>query len=65
MVLGNFQCQKVLILLMMVYQVLFVCVEALRPNQQSFSQVGTEPTLPGYYQYFLEEKCILLKDTTR
>ena len=28
-------------------QVLFVCVEALRPSQQFFSHVGTEPTLPG------------------
>ena len=32
---------------------LFVSVEALRPNQQFFSHVGTEPPLPGYYQYFL------------
>ena len=28
-------------------------IEALRPSQQSFSHVGTEPPLPGYYQYFL------------
>ena len=40
-------------------------VEALRPNQQFFSFVGTEPPIPGYYQYFLGGKCILLKDTTR
>ena len=26
-----------------------------------FSHVGTEPPLPGYYQYFLRGKCILLK----
>ena len=26
---------------------LFVCVEALRPSQQFFSHVGTEPPLPG------------------
>ena len=44
---------------------LFVWVEALRPSQQFFSHVGTEPPLPGYYQYFLGGKCILLKDTTR
>ena len=29
-----------------------------------FSHVGTEPPIPGYYQYFLGGKCILLKDTT-
>ena len=44
---------------------LFVWVEALRPSQQFFSHVGTEPPLPGYYQYFLGGKCILFKDTTR
>ena len=44
---------------------LFVWVEALHPSQQFFSHVGTEPPLPGYYQYFLGGKCILLKDTTR
>ena len=44
--------------------VFFVCVfffflggggggEALCPSQQFFSHVGTEPPLPGYYQYFL------------
>ena len=32
---------------------LFVRVEALRPSQQFFSHVETEPLLPGYYQYFL------------
>ena len=42
-----------------------VWVEALRPSQQFFSHVGTEPPLPGYYQYFLGGKCFLLKDTTR
>ena len=31
---------------------LFVWVEALRPSQQFFSHVWTEPPLPGYYQYF-------------
>ena len=25
----------------------FVCVEVLRPSQQFFSHVGTEPPLPG------------------
>ena len=47
------------------YLFLFVWVEALRLSQQFFSHVGTEPPLPGYYQYFLGGKCILLKDTTR
>ena len=42
-----------------------VWVEALCHSQQFFSHVGTEPPLPGYYQYFLGGKCILLKDTTR
>ena len=42
-----------------------VWVEALHPSQQFFSHVGTKPPLPGYYQYFLGGKCILLKDTTR
>ena len=37
-----------------------VWVEALRPSQQFFSHVRTEPPLPGYYQYFLGGKCILL-----
>ena len=46
---------------------LFVSVEALhvQPSQQFFSHVGTEPPLPGYYQYHLGGKCILLKDTTQ
>ena len=43
----------------------FVWVEVLRPSQQFFSHVETEPPLPVYYQYFLGGKCILLKDTTR
>ena len=34
---------------------MFVWVEALRPSQQVFSNVGTEPPLPGYYQYFFGE----------
>ena len=44
---------------------LLVWNEALRPSQQFFSHVWTEPPLPGYYQCFLGGKCILLKDTTR
>ena len=40
-------------------------VEALRPSQQFFSHVGTEPPHPRYYQYFLGGNCILLKDTKR
>ena len=43
----------------------FVWVEALRLIQQFFSHVATEPPLPGYYQYFLGGKCILLKVTTQ
>ena len=42
-----------------------VWTEALRSSQQFFSHVGTEPLLPGYYQYVLGGKCILLKDTIR
>ena len=38
---------------------------ALCPGKQFFSHVGTEPPLPGYYQYFLGGKYALLKDTTR
>ena len=45
--------------------VLFVWNETLRPNQQFFSHIGTAPPIPGYYQYFLGGKCILLNDTTR
>ena len=40
-------------------------IDYLRPGKQFFSHVGTEPPLPGYYQYFLGSKCALLKDTTR
>ena len=47
------------------FGLVFVWVEALRPSQQLFSHVRTEPPLPGYYQYCLGGKCILLKDTTR
>ena len=36
----------------------FVCAEAYRPSQQCFSHVGTEPPLPGYYQYFRGVKCL-------
>ena len=39
-----------------VFNVDLVWVEALRPSQQFFSHVGTEPPLPGYYQYFLGGK---------
>ena len=45
---------------------LFVCIEALRPTQQFFSHVGTEPishvgtepTLPGFNQYCRELMCV-------
>ena len=30
----------------------FVWVDTFRPSQHFFSHVGTEPPLPGYYQYF-------------
>ena len=36
---------------------ILVWVEALRPSQQFFSHVGTEPLLPEYYQCFLGGKC--------
>ena len=39
-----------------VFVVFFVCVGALRPIQQCFSHVGTEPPLSGFYQYFLGGK---------
>ena len=35
------------------------------PVNNFLGHVGTEPPLPGYYQYFLGSKCALLKDTTR
>ena len=38
--------------------ILFVCTEAYHPRQQVFSQVGTEPTLPGFNQYFRELMCL-------
>ena len=31
-----------------------VCIEASHPSQQFFSNVGTEPTLPGFNQYCRE-----------
>ena len=33
-------------------------------SEQCFHHVGMEPPLPGFYQFFLGGKCILLKDTT-
>ena len=27
-------------------------IDSERPGKQFFSHVGTEPLLPGYYQYF-------------
>ena len=41
-----------------VFKFLFVCVEASRPSQNIFSDVGTEPPLPGYYQYFQGVNCL-------
>ena len=40
-------------------------IDSKRSGKQFFSHVGTEPILPGYYQYFLGSKCALLKDTTQ
>ena len=34
-------------------------VEDLRPSQQFVCHVGTEPLLPGYYQYFLGREVYL------
>ena len=42
----------------------FVLIVVKRPGKQFFSHVETEPTIPGYYQYFLGSKCLLLKETT-
>ena len=36
--------------------IIFVWDVTLRPSQQFFSHVGTEPELPGSYQYFLGDK---------
>ena len=36
----------------------FGFVKAEHPSKQFFSHVGTEPPLPGYYQYFLRSKCV-------
>ena len=33
-------------------------VQAQRPSKQFFSHVGTEPPLPGYYQYFSGSECV-------
>ena len=33
--------------LMLIVKRLVGCVEALRPSQQFFSHIGTEPSLPG------------------
>ena len=43
---------------------MFFCIIVLRPGKQFFSHVETEPPIPGYYQYFLGSKCLLLKETT-
>ena len=43
---------------MIFFACLIDCVESLRPSQEIFSHVGTEPLLPGYYQYFLCVKCL-------
>ena len=37
----------------------------LRPDQQFFSHVGTEPPVPGYLQVLWGAYGVLLKDTTR
>ena len=54
----NFECQSANIywLPKCLSVCLFVWVETLRHSQQCFSHVGTEPPLPGYYQYFMGGK---------
>ena len=43
-----------------------ICSRAtLSCDSSYFSHVGTEPPLPGYYQFFLGGKYVLLKDITR
>ena len=42
----------------------FVCLFRLRLYNNFSVMSGTEPQLPGYYQYFLGGTCMLLKDTT-
>ena len=37
-------------------QFLLVCLEVLRPSQQFFSHVVTEPLLPGYLPVLLGSK---------
>ena len=39
----------------------FGLFDVSHPGKQFFSHVGTEPPLPGYYQYF-GGKYVLLKD---
>ena len=43
---------------------LFVLIPVKCPGKQFFSHVGTEPPIPGYYQYFWGVKGLLLKETT-
>ena len=33
-----------------------------RSSHKFFSHVGTEPPLPGYYQYFSESKCVFAQE---
>ena len=40
-------------------------IDSNQPGKQFFSRVGTEPPLPGYYQYILGSKSALVNDTTQ
>ena len=50
--------------LKLVYQMVFCLKFRFVSFLLNFSHVGTEPWLPGYYQYIFLSKCVLLKDTT-
>ena len=48
----------------LVYQMVFCLKFRFVSFLLNFSHVGTEPWLPGYYQYLFRCKYVLLKDTT-
>ena len=54
----NFLVLNNLLFLEFTMEDMFVCFEALRPSQQFFSHVGTEPTLPGFNQYCWVLMCL-------
>ena len=51
----------------LVYQMVFCLKFRFVSFLLNFSHVGMEPWLhvPGYYQYYFRNKCVLLKDTTK